>query len=286
MELAYSRRGRIRLARRFQTFMVGSDQVWRAAYADIPAHFLDAIESVDGDRPRRISYAASFGLDDIAEYDERDRARAAQLIQLFDAVSVRESSGVRICHEEFGVRAERHLDPTMLLSADHYRELASRADVAPTSAAGRLLVYRLDANDDVSDIARELGGRLGSLPLELLPAWPASYREYAADRDGTTMPSIEKWLAWFASADFVVTDSFHGCVFSILFNRPFVVYANVSRGASRFDTLLEVFGLRHHLVSSSADEIDRRVFAPDWGAVNRVLDAERARAMSYLEGNL
>jgi hypothetical protein len=286
VELAYTRRGKRRLARRFRTFVVGSDQVWRAAYADIPAQFLEVVESADGDRPRRISFAASFGLDDIAEYSDDDRARAAELIRRFDGISVRETSGVRICREEFGIRAERHVDPTMLLPADHYRELVSHSGVAPSPAAGRMLAYRLDANDHVRRIERELGERLGLPQLELLPPGPPSYREYAANPAGYDMPSIEQWLACFASADLVVTDSFHGCVFSILFNRPFVVHANAKRGASRFDTLLEVFGLEHHFASSSADVIDDRVFAPDWTAVNRVLDAERTRALSYLTANL
>ncbi|WP_448811704.1 polysaccharide pyruvyl transferase family protein [Agromyces bauzanensis] len=287
VERAYTRRGRIRLARRFRTFVVGSDQVWRAAYADIPAQFLDVIDSVDGDQPRRISFAASFGLDDIAEYSDRDRVRATELIQRFDAVSVRETSGVHICRDQFGVHAERHVDPTMLLTADHYRGLASRSGAAQSPAAGRMLVYRLDPSDHLQRVERELSERLGVPPLELLPSGPPpSYREYALNPAGYETPSIEHWLACFASADFVVTDSFHGCVFSILFNRPFVVYANARRGASRFDTLLGIFGLEHHVVSSSSGAFDDRVFTPDWTTVNRLLDTERARALSYLEANL
>ena len=174
----------------------------------------------------------------------------------------------------------------MLLPAAHYRELVSRAGGAMSPAAGRLLTYRLDANDEVRRIEGVLRERLGLPPLELLTPWPPSHRAYAAKPADFVMPSVEHWLACFASADFVVTDSFHGCVFSILFNRPFVVYANAKRGASRFDTLLGVFGLEHHFASSSSDAIDDRVFAPDWTAVNRVLDAERARAMSYLGAHL
>ena len=109
------------------------------AYADIPAQFLDVLEPITGDRPRRISFAASFGVDDIAEYSDHDRSRAAALIRRFDAVSVREESGVRICRDEFGVRAEHHVDPTMLLTAEQYRELVSRAGGTMSPAAGRLL---------------------------------------------------------------------------------------------------------------------------------------------------
>ena len=124
-------------------------------------------------------------------------------------------------------------------------------------------------------------------PLELLPPEPpSSYREYAQNAATHELPSIEYWLACFASADLIVTDSFHGCVFSILFNRPFIVYANEKRGASRFTSLLEVFGLNHHFVAESLDAVDERVFAPDWTAVNAVLRAERARAIAYLKENL
>lgn len=286
METAGTRRGKARLARRFRTFVVGSDQVWRAAYADIPAQFLDVLEQVQGDRPRRISFAASFGIDDISEYSADDRSRAAALIRRFDAVSVREKSGVRICHDEFGVRAEHHVDPTMLLTAEHYRKLVSHAGGAMSPATGRLLTYRLDANDEVRRVEGVISERLGLPPLEFLTPSPPSHRAYAAKPADFVRPSVEHWLACFASADFVVTDSFHGCVFSILFNRPFVVYANAERGAARFDSLLGVFGLEHHRVGAERSPIDERVFTPDWTRVNRVLDTERARGLSYLRANL
>ena len=285
MEVAGSRWGRARLTRRFRTFVVGSDQVWRARYADIPAQFLSVLEPVQGDRPRRISFAASFGVDDIAEYSSDDRSRAAELIRRFDAVSVREDSGVLICQDEFGVRAEQHVDPTMLLTAAHYMNLVSRAGGALSPAAGRVLIYRLDSNDEVRRITAVVGARLG-LPLFEIQTLPPSHHADAAEPADFVMPSVEHWLASFASADFVVTDSFHGCVFSIVFNRPFVLYANVERGVARFDSLLRVFELEHHLVRPGSPLIDDRVFTPDWDRVNSVLAGERERAFSYLRAHL
>lgn len=277
---------RARLSRRFDTFVVGSDQVWRAAYAPIPPYFLDVIEHTQGPTPRRISYAASFGRDDIDEYSTEDRARATQLVGRFDAISVREDSGVRICAEEFGVRAERHLDPTLLLTPSQYFALIVRSLGNAEVAAGRTLVYRLDPSEAMARTENRIAERIGARPMYFLPdAAPASYAEYAADRTRFDRPSVERWLAAFASADFVVTDSYHGCVFSILFNRPFVVHANARRGTARFDTLLNVFGLEHHRVSD-ADDIDERVFAPDWSPVNATLDAERARAFAFLRSAL
>ena len=286
MEIAGTPRGRARLARRYRTFVVGSDQVWRARYADIPTQFLDVLEPIAGDRPRRISYAASFGVDDIAEYTPDDRSRAAALIRRFDAVSVREDSGVAICREEFGVGAERHVDPTMLLTVDRYRALVSRAEGVVSPAAGRLLLYRLDSNDEIGRIQALIDERLGLPTLEFLPSQPSGYDAFAADPVVFTLPSIEHWLASFASADFVLTDSFHGCVFSILFNRPFIVHANQERGAARFASLLRVFGLEHHRVGADTRSIDERVFAPDWDRVNSVLTVERERGLSYLREQL
>lgn len=286
MEIAGTPRGRARLARRFRTFVVGSDQVWRARYTDIPTQFLGALEPLTGDRPRRISYAASFGVDDIAEYTPDDRSRAAALLKRFDAVSVREDSGVSICREEFGVGAERHVDPTMLLTAERYLALVSRAEGVGSPAAGRVLLYRLDSNDEIGRIQALVDERLGLPPLEFLPPQPSGFGEFASDPAAFTLPSIERWLGCFASADFVITDSFHGCVFSILFNRPFIVHANRERGAARFASLLRVFGLEHHLVGTDTRSIDERVFAPDWGRVNSVLTAERERGLSYLREQL
>lgn len=286
VETAGTRWGSRRLARGFRTVVVGSDQVWRAAYASIPEQFLNLLEDAPAGGPKRISYAASFGLDGIDEYSDDDRRRARELIRRFDAVSVREESGVSICRDAFGVRADRHIDPTMLLTASHYVGLMTGDRIAGTARNGGLLSYRLDANADLVRIEKALADRFGGDVRRLLPAWPpATYAEYESNRVAYDLPSVERWLAAFAHADFVVTDSFHGCVFAILFNRPFVAYANETRGASRFSTLLDVFGLRHHLVAEPGD-IDERVFSPDWNAVNRILETERAKAMAFLSASL
>jgi len=280
VERAWSDRARARLARRFDTFLVGSDQVWRAYYTVVPRYLFDVLPGGDGG-PRRVSYAASFGVDELSEYSDAEREESATLLRRFDAVSVRERSGVRICRDEFGVQAERHVDPTMLLGAADYRALA--ADAAAAVGDSALLVFRLDESDELAAVESAIARRLGVSTNTLLPGPPPStYAEYAEDPAAYDRPSVERWLAAFDAAAFIVTDSFHGCVFAILFNRPFVVLANQRRGAARFDTLLEVFDLRHHLVETADAPIDDRVFDPDWESVNRILDRERSNALAYL----
>ncbi|GLI27348.1 MurB family protein [Agromyces rhizosphaerae] len=281
VERASTPRAGAELARRFDTFLVGSDQVWRAYYADVPEYLFGMLPATPGG-PRRVSYAASFGVEDVGEYRGTTLERARELIRRFDAVSVRERSGVRICRDAFGIDAEQHVDPTMLLDADAYRALAKGADAAEPEGSA-LLVFRLDEHDALDGVEAAVADRLGLEPRSLLPSPPPpTYREYAADPTRYDLPTVEAWLAGFAAAGFVVTDSFHGCVFAILFNRPFLAVANARRGRARFESLLELFDLGHHLVDPGAGAVDERVFAPDWAAVNRILDAERARAREYL----
>ena len=104
----------------FDAIVVGSDQVWRPQYFDdIRTAYLDFAE---GWRIRRMAYAASFGTD-AWEYTRSKEKECRRLLRMFDAVSVREASGVELCREHFGVKAEHVLDPTMLLDRQDYIRL-------------------------------------------------------------------------------------------------------------------------------------------------------------------
>jgi hypothetical protein len=101
-------------------------------------------------------------------------------------------------------------------------------------------------------------------------------------------PCPSQWLKGFQDAEFIITDSFHGTVFSILNNKPFIALGNEMRGMSRFKSLLRMFGLQDRLVLSPSLErtkslIDRDI---DWLKVNSILDRERAKALNYLKENL
>ena len=100
------------------------------------------------------------------------------------------------------------------------------------------------------------------------------------DLQGCVYPSVTKWLRAFVDADFVITDSFHGCVFSIIFNKPFVAIGNKGRGLARFESLLKMFGLEDRLNSSQlTTEID-------WESVNGKLNSYREISKNFILGNL
>lgn len=258
--------------------IVGSDQVWRPKYArsilrDFFLEFLD-----QSDRPtKRISYAASFGSEK-DEYGPVEKALATPLLKSFDAVSVREDSAVTLCRDMFGVEAQHVLDPTLLLSQDDYTDLLSEDQRA--ASGDHLLTYVLDATSDKLDVITCI-----SEALSIEPRTTSGLPFEAADplKSKAGDKTVEGWLASFRNAAFVVTDSFHGVAFSIIFNKPFVAYGNAERGLARFQSLLKAVGLQDRIVVSS-DEVDlNRLLRPiDWPAVNRRLAGLRARSLKFL----
>ena len=101
-------------------------------------------------------------------------------------------------------------------------------------------------------------------------------------------PSIQEWIAGFEDADFVVTDSFHGCVMSILFHKPFLVIGNSSRGLSRVLSLLNIFGLESRLVEGIDPDDDGEgwLMEMDWDSVDATLDQWRKKSLSFLRDAL
>ena len=99
------------------------------------------------------------------------------------------------------------------------------------------------------------------------------------------MPPLEDWLAAFADAEYVVTDSFHGCVLSILFHKPFVAVGNSRRGMARLQSLLTMFGLDMRLVHGIDPDDDGEFFLshPDWNETEAVLAEERMKSGDFLK---
>jgi polysaccharide pyruvyl transferase WcaK-like protein len=99
-------------------------------------------------------------------------------------------------------------------------------------------------------------------------------------------PAPEKWIRGFMDAQFVITDSFHGTVFSILFNKPFISIANKVRGLTRFTSLLKLFHLEDRLIFSSEDFVPENLKEIDWDRTNAILNQEKEKSMQFLKKNL
>lgn len=268
------------VAASFDAFLAGSDQIWRAKWGnDVVSYLFDFLK--EGDPRPRASYAASFGRSDIDEYPPTLQTASARLAQRLTAVSVREKSGVAICEQVWGVQAEQHLDPTLLLRRERYAELIATAE--PKAQPGSLVSYILDRSTEAAQSEFSLARLLRQTPTRLTYRTPASYGAYRADPLRYARPKVEQWLDAIASASLVITDSFHGTVFAILNNTPFITITNTNRGASRFESLMSTFGLQHRLLRPGTEIPTSLVKEPiDWANVNRTLDHERHRSITYL----
>lgn len=256
----------------FDALIVGSDQVWR------PKYFYDKIECAyldftEGWNIKRIAYAASFGTDKW-EYSAKQTKRCGKLLNKFNAVSFREDAGVRLCHKKMGIEAQHVIDPTMLLSAEDYIRLFKDSDVRKSN--GNLLTYILDEDKKKDILINNIAKENGLVPFRV----NSKRTNPSAPLTDRIQPPVEAWLRGFYDAKLVVTDSFHACVFSILFGKPFIVFANKERGMSRFTSLLRKFELEQCLITDVTDKI--AIPKIDFNKVSNLLEKERSLAFKFL----
>ena len=256
----------------FDAVIVGSDQVWRKAYINdkyYKSYFLDFI---DGNKTKKIAYAASFGKDYWEGKD--DLEDISKLLQDFTAVSTREKSGIDICKNSFGFDNAKHvLDPTMLMTKEFYKnEIISKYDISEAPKGG-LLTYVLDEEDEKKEMINFVKENLKINKIHHLKGFNTSKITF----------SVPEWLASFANADFVVTDSFHGIVFSIIFEKDFIVIGNTGRGLDRFISLLSLLGLEDRLVINKSQINKENLEKIDFLKVKEILDEERKISVEFLE---
>lgn len=263
----------------YDAIIVGSDQIWRCAFHDTSRKLYDAyLEFAEKwSHLKRISYAASFGTDKW-EYPKDKAIHCKSLLAKFDSISVREASGVKLLKQYFGFAAKHVLDPTMLLDQSDYAKIFELAH-APVSK-GNMMVYVLDDSASKNNLISEYEKRLHLTAFRVNSQadninLPVSQR---------VQPPLERWLRGFQDARFVVTDSFHACVFSILFGKPFVAIGNKNRGMSRFESLLQTFGLSDRLISVETN--DFVIPQSDIFLAQTKLKSLRAESMQYLTSAL
>jgi polysaccharide pyruvyl transferase WcaK-like protein len=244
------------------------------------------LEFTKGMGIKRISYAASFGKDDLSEYGDKLIKKSAALAKKFDAISVREDSGVDICNEYWGVKAQQHVDPTLLLEKNDYLKLIHEDINILKKSDGQISTYVLDSDKNKDEIIDKVCSHLKLKSFDIMPPKPMTKKELRSNPNKYALPHVTQWLKSFKDADFVITDSFHGTVFSIIFNKPFIAIGNKERGLTRFSSLLRLFKLEDRLVSNSNGALSIVNSPINWREVNDVKFREKKRGIKYLIDNL
>lgn len=259
----------------YDAIVVGSDQIWRPIYfnEDIKENaFLYFTK--DWTQCKRIAYAPSFG-SEMWEYSPLETRRIKDMIGKFSYISVREETGKTMCKEYLGCKAEVVLDPTLLLRREDYINLINNRNISIEHKSEMLLVYILDMNSYKKNIIEKI-----SSELNIKPYYVSSMVENpTASIEDRIQKPVELWLNGFREAKYVITDSFHACVFSIIFNKPFAVLPNNFRGLSRFETLLKTFGLDDRVVKNNV--IPNSYI--NWELLNKVWSAEATNCINKLK---
>ena len=252
----------------YDAYITGSDQVWNTKLTDFDKHFfLDFVR----DPNKKLSYSASFGG---ASIDEKRADEYAELLRDFRAVSVREDYGAELVKRLTGKDAAVLLDPTLLLHREDWEKLAAPGKKKrPT-----LLVYQMGFSGAMvktaNAIAREKKVAVDYIPFPLGGVVPGKYQLRLGPRE---------WLAQFRDADYIVTDSYHGIIFAILFEKQFLVVADGQHKNQRAISLLTRLGLTDRVVTGESHDIDRPI---DYARVKAILEEDRQKSIDWLRRQL
>ncbi len=259
--------------------VVGSDQVWRPGMfvnkqQDVAAYFLSFLP----DSVKRISYAASFGVDKWEETQNSALTKHVHdAIKKFNAVSVREQTGVAICRDHFGVTAQHVLDPTLLNGVAFFQRVVTQAQVAPQNK--HVVYYKLDVDTAFISAIKHIG--------DIFQA-PTEDIYYQKSEAGYRYIPVADWLAKIRDSKFVVTDSFHCVCLAILFNKEFICFANKDRGLARLQSLLASLGIEGRLCDEqqSLASFFAECKSIDYNNVNTKLAELRIGSLAFLKDAL
>lgn len=253
----------------YSCVVIGSDQVWNP---EITVGLDDAyIGNIRGrEACRLIAYAASFGGDSLPEADAARFSKAVR--KNFAAVSVREQSAIPFAAGILGKEVTDVLDPVLLLKRKTWETIARRP-----SASGYVLVYRTEYNQALVEYAGRLAGRYHKRLLQINA--PAKGEVGLTEFCGR---GPAEFVGYIQNASCIVTNSFHGTAFAILFEKPFLTFRHSSKN-TRLSDLLEKLGLSARLRDENETLYTEDMWSEiDWNAVRGRLETERAQSGSFL----
>lgn len=266
-----------------KTYIVGSDQAWN--YYFVKQFGLGQYFQMDfvPNHKNKISYAASFGTRG-AEGPTNEYKKAYKRL---NAISVREQFGVESCRSLYDVEASWVLDPVFLLEAEEYDILAEKSAIKEEEAY--LLCYLLNPSPEKVKACRRIQNLLGN--IKLIHISENSDRDRERNRHLFDFENVmgnievEDWIYYFKNAAFVITDSFHGTCFSVIFEKRFISFVNRQR--DRFLVFDHFSYLSERIITENEiNSIDGYVEDIDYKKVKREIDVERTRSLQWLKDHV
>ena len=247
-------------------YITGSDQVFavervetKRAINRIRAFYLDFGSS----EVERIAYSASFGANSV---DEIYKKNILPLLKNFKYISIREKEGVEICRKAGFDYAECVPDPTLLLSEENYLKLFEKENIKNVQKGRYCFLYLLNRKDNFDmKVMRKWAAKRN---LEII--YVASSGKY--DRYKKCYPTIAEWLCLIKHAEYVITNSYHCAIFSIIFKKRFAIIPQIGGYIgqnTRLDTLFELLDIEPRYISDNFDVVDEPV---EWNKITNILD--------------
>lgn len=245
----------------FDAYIVGSDQIWRYDFVwgyTYPSVFFDFVKHKRN--IKRIAYGISFGNSDV-KIPQEMKLVIDKLYKKFDAVSVREDTGIDVLSKLgwTSPQAVQVLDPTLLLDKEDYINIVKEADTM--QSPGNMFCYVIDQKNETDALIEKLATKKKMVPFKI-------------SLNLSNAVSIEQWLRSFIDSEYVVTDSYHGFLFSIIFNKPVKLLYNQRRGNDRFDSIMKVLNYNPN------------VEKVDWIRIYKQLEIVRSDSLKFLRDSL
>ena len=247
-------------------YVVGSDQTWNATWYINDDFKKNMYLLTFADPSKRVCFAPSFGVDNLAE---KMKPWFQKHLNGFPYLSVREEAGAKIIKELTGRDATVMIDPTLMLTADDWRVFEKKPKKAKE---GYVLTYFLSPKCNKAKIQ-----------LKGIDEGRKVYALMDPEDDVTRASDPCEFLWLFDNADIILTDSYHACIFSFLFNKPFLVFDRKWDGCnmnSRLETLLKKFDLERKYAGSG---LKNDIWEHDYSLGHKQLVIERQKAMSFLK---
>ena len=277
-ERFYTRRGWQNAIAETHCFISGSDSIWNTYLGYYPELFLGFAPG-----SKKIAYSSSIGTDHVnPPYAERVRQHLLE----FAHIGVRENAGVKALAALTGrTDIVRVLDPVFLLTKESWTKVLQQNPQRPACVARKpyILCYLLGKSTRYLSQVAEVVQHTGISEIVNMQAWENQEFE---------IPGVERierytplqFLKLLVEADYVCTDSFHCCAFSVIFNKQFVAFSRFAaddpeNSNYRVTDMLALFGLSNRLYDEKVSTWKREI---DYGQANRMLTSEREKSLSYL----
>lgn len=250
----------------YDYYITGSDQVWNPIYIKYVgySYFLDFVIN----NSKKIAYAASIAQPVEDQYINDYKKH----INTFDYISIREKASLKFLHSITEKEIKVTLDPTFLIEKDEWDKIMR----VPEINDKYILVYGIQFNDELIELANRISEETG---LKIVSFYSKKYFKNMVTSIKYKAP--DDFLGYLSKAELVLTNSFHGTVFSIIYNKPFYTVPHTVTG-SRMKDLLETFELQDRLIYRAAD-IDKVNYDIDFEKTAKILEEHKNGSLNFIK---